>query len=226
MNLKHVVKLARIYARIFYGYEEDGVENIPFKGPCIFGFNHPGKLLADMFAALAIIPNHQKIPLIVAPQGMFQGGGGQFSRGGFSRGDKFAARLLRMGVSLAPTVGISRRGDSSASQNMVMLKELENGGSVLLSVEGEVSWDGRPNPARPGAPWMALRSGAPFVPVAVTGSYDVWPRWESNPKLTGKIIVRVGKPFRLVEKIPEWIDDEMIVEAGEKITREIDRLTG
>jgi 1-acyl-sn-glycerol-3-phosphate acyltransferase len=225
MKIQTIISIARVYAKIFYSYEEHGLENIPTEGPCIFGFNHPAKLLGDMFAALAIVPSHGRIPLVVAPQGMTSGGGGNFARG-LGGGDKIAAKILRAGIKLAPSVGISRQGDSSASQNLVMLKELAKGGSVMLAVEGEVSWDGRPNLSRPGAPWMALRSGAPFVPVAVTGSYDVWPRWESRPKLTGKIIVRVGKPFKLSEEVPEWIDDQMVEDAGVKIMEALNGITG
>lgn len=225
MKIQTIISIGRLYSKIFYGYEEHGIENIPKEGPCIFGFNHPAKLLGDMFAALAIVPAHGKIPLVVAPQGLTSGRGGNFARG-MGGGDRFAAKVLRAGIKLAPSVGISRQGDSSASQNLVMLKELAAGGSVMLAVEGEVSWDGRPNPSRPGAPWMALRSGAPFVPVAVTGSYDVWPRWESSPKLTGKIIVRVGKPFKLSEKVPEWINDQMVEDAGARIMEALKEVTG
>jgi 1-acyl-sn-glycerol-3-phosphate acyltransferase len=226
MKLERIISLARLWSKVFYGYEEHGVENIPYEGPCIFGFNHPGKLLGDMFAALAIIPYHSRIPTVIAPEGMYQGGRGSFVGGKVARGEKIAAGILATGIKLAPTIGITRSGDSPAVQNLAMLKELQNGGSIMLAVEGEVSWDGRSNPSRPGAPWMALRSGAPFIPVAVTGSYDVWPRWEPSPKLTGKIIVRVGEPLVFSETVPEWIDDQMVEEAGARIMNALDSLTG
>jgi 1-acyl-sn-glycerol-3-phosphate acyltransferase len=140
------------------------------------------------------------------------------------RGETLAARVLSTGVRSLPSIGVSRSGDNPATQNLAMMKALEAGEAVFLAVEGEVEWDGRPNPARLGAPWMALRSGAPFVPIGVTGSYDIWPRWEQDPHLMGKVIVRIGKPFRLSETIPEWIDAQMLEDAGKRIMNEISKL--
>jgi len=217
-----MVTLGRIAARLLYGYEAHGIENIPATGPCIIGCNHPGKLLGDMFVMLAIIP--RRIPVIIAPEQMFRPAVlGQKRRG---MGEDFAVRVLRMGVQVVPSIGISRSGDSPVAQNLAMLQALERGEAVFLAVEGEVEWDGRLNPARSGAPWMALRTGAPFVPCGVTGTYDIWPRWEDSPRLTGKVIVRIGKPFRLCETVPEWINDQMLKEAGDRIMTEIGKLVG
>lgn len=224
MRPENLLPLARLWARIFYRFEAHGVENIPDGGPCIIGCNHPGKLLGDMFAVLAVL--RRRVPTVIAPQGMFRSRGLLSGKEGRGRGEELAVRLLRMGVQRLPTIGISRLGDSPASQNLAILKALERGEAIFLAVEGEVSWDGRLNPARPGAPWMALRSGAPFVPCGVAGSYDVWPRWESNPHLTGKVIVRFGEPFRLSETVPEWIDEQMLTRAGQRIMNEIGRVVG
>jgi len=221
---KTILSLLILYSKIFYRYREVGVENIPHTGPTIFGFNHPGKLLADMFAAIAIIRHREELPTVIAPEGMYQGSKTLLGDGNERSGDAFAGRILRWGVQLVPTIGIRRAGDSPASQNLAIIKELQNGKAVMLAMEGEVSWHGRSNPSRGGAPWMALRSGVPFIPVAVSGSYDVWPRWESKPKLTGKVTVQFGKPMYFSEEIPEWIDKEMIENAGRQIMEAIDNL--
>jgi 1-acyl-sn-glycerol-3-phosphate acyltransferase len=222
MRLETLLRLGRLAARILYRYEAHGVENVPATGPCILGCNHPGKLLGDMFAMLAIMP--RRMPVVVAPELMYRGP--MASRRVQGKGELWGVRLLQTGVKLIPSVGVARSGDGIASQNLAMLKALDAGEAVFLAVEGEVAWDGRPNPARPGAPWMALRSGAPFVPIGITGSYDVWPRWEVNPHLTGKVIVRVGQPFRLTETTLDWIDDRMLEEAGQRIMTEISKLVG
>jgi 1-acyl-sn-glycerol-3-phosphate acyltransferase len=218
-----IISIGRLYARVFYRYEAHGVENVPVTGPCIIGINHPGKLLGDMFAALAILP--RRIPVIVRPEGM-SGGGIQAVTEPRGFGEALAGRILQTGARGLPGIGISRAGDSPVAQNMAMLKALEQDRAVFIAVEGEVAWDGRLNPARPGAPWLALRSGAPVLPVAVTGSYDIWPRWETNPRLTGKVIVRIGAPFHLVASTPDWIDDQMVESAGERIIAELGKLIG
>lgn len=222
MRIETMITLGRLAARLLYGYEAHGIENIPATGPCIIGCNHPGKLLGDMFVMLAIMP--RRIPVIIAPEQMSRPMLlGQKRR---SLGEDFAIRVLKTGITIVPNIGISRSGDSPVTQNLAMLQALERGEAVFLAVEGEVEWDGRPNPARSGAPWMALRTGAPFVPCGVTGTYDIWPRWEDSPRLTGKVIVRIGKPIPLCEKVPEWIDDRMLKEAGDRIMTEIGKLTG
>jgi 1-acyl-sn-glycerol-3-phosphate acyltransferase len=223
MRSKTLIRLARLWASLFYRFEAHGVENIPAEGPCIIGCNHPGKLLGDMFAVLAVL--RRRVPTVVAPQGGFRSRG-LTNRNGRGRGEELAVRLLRAGVKRLPTVGITRLNHSPVSQNLAMLQALERGEAVFLAVEGEVSWDGRLNPARRGAAWMALRSGAPFVPCGLTGTYDVWPRWRPNPHLTGKVIVRFGRPFRLSEEAPGWIEDAMLEQAGQQIMAAIGELVG
>ena len=219
-----VISLIWLYSKIFYSYTEDGVENVPHTGPAIFGFNHPGKLLVDLFAALAVFRHREVWPTIIAPEGMYQGVGSILAEGDERSSDALAGRLLRWCVQRIPTIGTSRAGNPSPVHNLAILKEIQNGKAVMTAVEGEVSWHGRSNPSRGGAPWLALRSGVPFIPVAVVGSYDIWPRWESKPKITGKITVRIGKPLILSDEIPEWIDKKMVDDAGKKITQAIDLL--
>jgi 1-acyl-sn-glycerol-3-phosphate acyltransferase len=224
VTIDRVISLLWLYSRIFYNYKEYGVENIPRTGAVIFGFNHPGKLLADLFAGLAVIRHRDEIPTVVAPEGMYQGAGSLLAEGSERSSDAIAGRILRWGIKYAPTIGIKRSGGSSPTHNLEILKELQSGKAVLLAMEGEVSWHGRSNPSRGGAPWMALRSHAPFIPIAVSGSYDIWPRWESKPKLTGNVSVRVGKPMYFSEEIPEWISKQMVEDAGNQIMQAVDDL--
>jgi len=177
-----------------------------------------------MFAAMAIVQHREELPTVIAPEGMYQGSRSLLADGNERSGDALAGKILRRGIQFVPTIGIRRAGDSPASQNLAIIKELQRGKAVVLAMEGEVSWHGRSNPSRGGAPWMALRSGAPFIPVAVTGSYDVWPRWESWPKLTGKVTVRFGEPMYFSDETPEWIDKQMVEDAGKRIMQAIDDL--
>lgn len=224
MKFETLIKIIRIYSKLFYGYKEYGIEKIPPTGPAIFGFNHPGKLLADVFAAMAVVSHRKELPAMIAPEGMYRGGRGLFDDAMARGGDAFAGRIMARGIRMIPAIGITRSGDSPASQNLLMLKKLQEGTAIMLAVEGEVSWDGRSNPSRNGAPWMALRSGSPFIPVAVSGSYDVWPRWESSPRFTGKVTVNVGDPMYFSDEIPEWIDDKMVEDAGNRIKEALDSL--
>ena len=55
---------------------------------------------------------------------------------------------------------------------------------------------------RDGVASLALRTGAPIVPVAIAGSDRVWPRGQKLPRPGGRVTVRVGSPFRLADVLP------------------------
>ena len=66
---------------------------------------------------------------------------------------------------------------------------------LCMFPEGTRSRDGRLGPAHGGAALLALKSGAPVIPVALTGTSRVFRRrfpWLGFPRVT----VTVGQPFR------------------------------
>lgn len=83
---------------------------------------------------------------------------------------------------------------------------LEEGHALWVFPEGTRSRDGSLGVARDGVSLLALRSGAPIVPVGIAGSYDVWPRGQKLPHPGGRVTVRVGTPFRLDEVLPAGTD--------------------
>ena len=102
------------------------------------------------------------------------------------------------------------------------LKYLKQGESVGLAPEGEMSWDGRLLPFKTGAAWLALKSGAPICPIWVRGAYDACPRWSKYPHLTGKIEIRIGKPFLCSPMGPrKRVEDSLITECNERIRQEM-----
>jgi 1-acyl-sn-glycerol-3-phosphate acyltransferase len=93
-----------------------------------------------------------------------------------------------------------RRGYQDEEAFVSAFKILDRGGAIVMYCEGGRSRTGRlAHEARPGIGRIALESGAPVVPVAILGSYQVrnWKRLQF-PKIT----VLIGKPLRF-EVIPE-----------------------
>ena len=87
-----------------------------------------------------------------------------------------------------------RRGHQDEEAFITAFKILERGGAVVMYCEGGRSRNGKlADQARPGIGRLALESGAPVVPVAILGSYQVrnWKRFQF-PKVT----VQYGEPLR------------------------------
>jgi 1-acyl-sn-glycerol-3-phosphate acyltransferase len=62
------------------------------------------------------------------------------------------------------------------------LRLLDNGEAVLIYIEGERSWNRQLQDPRPGTARLALRTSAPTVLCAISGTYDAWPRWNRRPR--------------------------------------------
>jgi 1-acyl-sn-glycerol-3-phosphate acyltransferase len=83
---------------------------------------------------------------------------------------------------------------------------LDEGHVLFIFPEGTRSPDGALQEGRDGVSSLALRTGAPIVPVAIAGSDQVWPRGQKLPRPGGRVTVRVGSPFRLAEVLPPNLD--------------------
>jgi 1-acyl-sn-glycerol-3-phosphate acyltransferase len=92
-----------------------------------------------------------------------------------------------------------RRGHQDEESFITAFEILGRGGAVVMYCEGGRSRTGQlADEARPGIGRLALESGAPVVPVAILGSYQVrnWKRLQFP-----KVIVQFGEPFRF-EAVP------------------------
>ena len=84
MRVRHRVLLALIglWVCIFYRFRAHGMEHIPQQGGCVIAASHSGKLLADMFAFLAVA--RRRTPAVIMPTTpggvRMRGGGGWFPR--------------------------------------------------------------------------------------------------------------------------------------------------
>lgn len=79
---------------------------------------------------------------------------------------------------------------------------LEAGNVLAIFPEGTRSVDGALQPVREGAAVLALRSGAPVMPVAIVDSDLAWPKGRTIPRYGRSVTVRWGTPFRVADEIP------------------------
>ena len=98
------------------------------------------------------------------------------------------------------------RGSADVEAFRLARRILDEGHALFVFPEGTRSHDGALGRGRDGVAVLALRSGAPIVPIGIAGSYAVWPRGQKLPHPGGHVTVRVGSPFRLADELPAGSD--------------------
>ena len=99
-----------------------------------------------------------------------------------------------------PRVGmipVDRTGRSVAWSLKVAQERLEAGELVGIFPEGSRSRSGYLHRGHVGAAHLALRTGAPIIPVGIIGSAAAMPVGNKLPVHNGRIIIRVGSPIGL-----------------------------
>lgn len=98
------------------------------------------------------------------------------------------------------------RGAADVEAFRLARRILDEGHVLFVFPEGTRSPDGGLQAAHDGLASLALRTGAPIVPIGIAGSDRVWPRGQKIPHPGGHVTVRVGRPFRPAELLPPDAD--------------------
>ena len=89
-----------------------------------------------------------------------------------------------------------RRGESDRSAQRFSLEALADGRPIALFPEGTRSPDGRMKAFKPGASFLAMRSGAPVLPVGIAGTQRLFPNGSRLPH-PSRIRITIGVPLLL-----------------------------
>ncbi len=92
------------------------------------------------------------------------------------------------------------RGTADIEAFRTARRILDEGHILVAFPEGTRSRDGARQAARDGLAVLALRTGAPVVPIGIVDSDRRWPRGQKLPRPGGRVAFRVGEPFRLGEE--------------------------
>lgn len=84
-------------------------------------------------------------------------------------------------------------GDLKTIKSLVQL--LLSDEKVIIFPEGIRTYDGKLGPIKPGIARIAIRADAPIVPTFIHGTYEIWPRQNSYPKLWGHTLCAFGPPI-------------------------------
>jgi cytidylate kinase len=81
------------------------------------------------------------------------------------------------------------------------MRILESGNVLAVFPEGTRSPDGALQEARDGVAVLALRSGAPVLPIGIADSDRFWPKGSLLPKPGRKVTIRFGRPFVVADAV-------------------------
>lgn len=186
--------LTRIYVRKF---EVVGRENVPADGPLILASNHLNNADPPMIA-LAI---NNRYPTFMAKR-----------------------EMIRWPV-LGPAFRIFgafpvRRGAADLAALHTASDIVQEGRMLVMFPEGTRSRTGGLGRGHPGTAVIALRTGAPVLPVAITGSDQItWPWVFLKPRSIKHIKVTIGKLFQLTPV--DRVTSEAAADATDQIMRHI-----
>lgn len=95
----------------------------------------------------------------------------------------------------AETIPMNRKDPESKRKAIASaLERLKQGLILIIYPEGERSRDGKLHEFKPGAARLHLESGAPILPVAIKGSYELMPPG-GKLKIKKTVVITVGKPL-------------------------------
>lgn len=151
-----------------------GGVNVPTRGAAILAVNHLSVI--DSFLLPAVLPRHVTFT----------------AKSEYFSGNPVSQWFMRLGGSLP----IDRESAASAQAMLDGAAELLERGELFgIHPEGTRSPDGRLYRGKVGVAWLALKTGAPVLPVALSGTEKVLPLGASVPR-PAKVGIVIGEPMR------------------------------
>ena len=181
---------------LYFRIETEGLDNLPRSGPVILVANHSSYLDAGILGS--VMP--RKVHFIVLSR-MFR---------------LWRIRWFYVGMETIPVH--PGKPDHAAIRRALGI--LKGGGVVGIFPEGTRSVDGRLKPPQPGVAMIAIKAGAPVVPVAIHGAYQAYPPGSRWPR-PSKIRVRFGEPFQPPARGGGRLSRDALEQFSQRIMQEI-----
>lgn len=194
--------LLRIYFRLTLRLDIPDLDKVPARGPLIVVANHTGQIEVPVLATLL---QPRKIT-------------------GWAKAEAFKNWILRWVFSAWDIIPV-HRGEADMGALKRALRAIEQGYIFGIAPEGTRNKTGRLRRALPGTVILALRSGAPIMPVVHWGGEAFLKNLKSLKRTD--FHVRVGEPFRVnveavkvTAEIRQQIVDEMMYRIAELLPEE------
>ncbi len=181
-----------------------GLDHVPATGGAIFCPNHTSVI--DSFFLPLVLP--RRITFVGKAEYL----------------DSWKTRYLFPAMGMIP---IDRTGGDAAERALnTAARVIEAGEFFGIYPEGTRARDGRLHRGRTGAARLALRTGAPIIPVGIKGTRDIQPPDAKLPRPFKRAEVRFGRPID-VGRYLDRADDRMVSrQVIDEVMYEIRELTG
>lgn len=189
--------LARPIVALICRLRIEGLANIPTSGPVILAMNH----IHWTDIPLASI----RVPRVTHYM---------------SKIENFRVPILGQILRWCGTFPV-RRGEGDREALRIAERLLRDGQIIVIFPEGHRSGTGVLLRAHPGAAYIALRTGAPIVPVAITGTQRLFKSFRLGP-WAPRVAIRYGRPFHLTDPgASSRRGRDSLAQATDQIMREI-----
>ncbi|MBP7631852.1 MAG: 1-acyl-sn-glycerol-3-phosphate acyltransferase [Acidimicrobiales bacterium] len=190
--------------RAAWRFDLQGLENIPATGGAILCPNHTSVL--DSFFVPAMLP--RRVTYVGKAEYM----------------DDWKTRRLFPALGMIP---IDRTGGDAAERALATAQRLlENGELFGIYPEGTRSRDGRLYRGKTGPARLALRTGAPIIPIGIQGAREVMPPDARFPRLRLPVTITFGTPID-VTRYQDRANDRMVLrQIMDEVMYEIRELSG
>jgi 1-acyl-sn-glycerol-3-phosphate acyltransferase len=159
--------------RIVYRVKVEGKEHVPTRGPVILAANHRS-FLDSIF-----------LPLVIRRRVTYVAKAEYFD-------DPKTAWFFRS----VGQIPIRREGGSASEGALAAATDvLESGGVFGIYPEGTRTRDGLTHRGHTGVARLAMRTGAPVIPVGLVGTDECQPTDKKLPRLFRTVEVRFGRPI-------------------------------
>ena len=191
-------------SRFLWRIRVEGVEHLPADGPAILCPNHTSVL--DSFLLPVTLP--RRITYVGKAEYL----------------DSWKTRHLFPALGMIP---IDRSGGESSKRALdAAAGVLDRGELFGIYPEGTRSRSGKLHKGHTGAARLALRTGAPLVPVGLVGTRDIQPPEAKLPRIFRACAVRIGRPIE-VSRYADRADDRLILrQLTDELMYEIRALSG
>ena len=166
-------KIGGPICRLLFDLTVEGMHHLPTSGPAIVAANHTSVL--DSFLVPALLP--RRITYVGKAEYL----------------DDWKTRYIFPALGMIP---IDRSGGSAAQAALDTVASILGDGELFaIYPEGTRSRTGHLYKGRTGVARLSHRTGAPIVPVGLSGMREIQPPEASFPKLFSAATIRFGEPL-------------------------------